>query len=200
MRSIAKLGMIAIAAVLAGCQFTGAYRDAMYAASASAYTDEIRPRPVYFPYAFEFPDNTMYFYPIYNDDPPHSDLKLNSISCYGSANGTVGVIANVQNLGSSLIPAIPYYYGDLGAFRVLANVMTVGGGQEELTGVQYVLLGVGKTVSVPLTSTRAKAADIVRIDVIVDPEHIVPDPLRDNNVLSWSGTMQSASPQCTAMR
>ena len=77
---------------------------------------------------------------------------------------------------------------------------TVGGGQEELTGVQYVLVGVGKTVSVPLTSTRAKATDIVRIDVIVDPEHIVPDPLRDNNVLSWSGVMQSASPQCTAMR
>jgi hypothetical protein len=200
MRSIAKLGMIAIAAMLAGCQLTGAYRDAMYAASASAYTDEIRPRPVYFPYILEFPDNTMYFYPIYNDDPPHSDLKLNSISCYGRGDGTVGVIANVQNLGSSLIPASPWLLGELGAFRVLANVTTANGGQEELTGVQWVLLGVGRAVSVPLTSTRAKAADIVRIDVIVDPEHIVPDPLRDNNVLSWSGAMQSASPQCTAMR
>ena len=200
MRSIGKLGMIVIAAMLAGCQLTGAYRDAMYAKSASAYTDEIRPRPVYFPYILQFPDNTMYFYPIYDDDPPHSDLKLNSISCYGRADGTVGVIANVQNLGSSLIPAVPYFYGDMGVFRVLANVTTASGAQEELAGVQYVLLGVGSGASVPLTSTRAKAADIVRIDVIVDPEHIVPDPLRDNNVLSWSGTMQAGSPQCTAMR
>jgi hypothetical protein len=200
MRSIAKLGMVAVAAILAGCQLTGAYRDAMYAASATPYTDQIQPRPVYFPYIFQFPDNTMFFYPIYDDNPPHSDLKLNSISCFGRTDGTVGVIANVQNLGSSLIPAIPYYFGDMGVFRVLANVTTVSGGQEELSGVQYVLVGVGGTVSVPLTTTRAKAGDIVRIDVIVDPEHIVPDPLRDNNVLSWTGTMQSASPQCTAMR
>ena len=67
MRSIAKLGMVAVAATLVGCQFTGAYRDAQYAASATAYTDEIKPRPVYVPYIISFPDNTMYFYPIYEE-------------------------------------------------------------------------------------------------------------------------------------
>jgi hypothetical protein len=40
----------------------------------------------------------------------------------------------------------------------------------------------------------------VRIDVVADPDRIVPDPLRDNNVLSWTGTMQPTSPQCTVMR
>ena len=27
----------------------------------------------------------------------------------------------------------------------------------------------------------------MRIDVVADPDRVVPDPLRDNNVLSWRG-------------
>jgi hypothetical protein len=44
------------------------------------------------------------------------------------------------------------------------------------------------------------ASDIVRIDVEVDPDRVVPDPLRDNNVLTWQGTMQAADPRCSAAR
>ena len=200
MRSIVRFALITAAAVLAGCQFTGAYRDAWYEQSATAYTSEIQPRPVYFRYVMEFPDNTMYFFPIFDDNPPHSDLKLNSFRCFGREDGTVGVIANVQNLGSSIVPAIPFFYGERGALRVAATVTTTQGVSEELSGVQYVPMTVAGTVDIPLTSTRVKAEEIVRIDVVLDPDHIVPDPLRDNNVLSWSGTMQSASPQCMAMR
>ena len=33
-----------------------------------------------------------------------------------------------------------------------------------------------------------------RIDVEADPDRVVPDPLRDNNTLTWQGTMAAASP------
>ena len=200
MRSIAKFGMVAVAVTLAGCQISGAYRDASFAASASAYTDEIPPRPVYVPYVMSFPDNTMYFYPIFDDQPRHSDLKLNSMGCILGQDGFVVIAANVQNLGSSIIPNIPYFSGDLGAFRVGATVTTASGARDVVYAIQYVPLTVGGTVTLVLAPTRAPAGDIVRIDVVADPDRVVPDPLRDNNALSWTGTMQSANPQCTVMR
>ena len=200
MRSIAKLGMVAVAATLVGCQFTGAYRDAQYAASATAYTDEIKPRPVYVPYIISFPDNTMYFYPIYDDQPPHSDLKLHSMSCIAGNDGFVVVAANVKNLGSNIVPPIPLLSGDLGAFRIGATVTTASGVREQVYATQYVPLTVGATVTLVLSPLRAPAGDIVRIDVEADPDRIVPDPLRDNNTLTWQGTMLAASPQCTVMR
>ncbi|HEY2967733.1 MAG TPA: hypothetical protein VGK75_05125 [Casimicrobiaceae bacterium] len=199
MRSIAKIGMVAVAVTLAGCQISGAYRDASFAASATPYTDEIPPRPVYVPYVFTFPDNTMYFYPIFDDQPRHSDLKLNSMLCVAGSDGFVVVAANVQNLGSSIIPNIPLN-GDLGAFRVGAIVTTAGGVRDEVYATHYIPLTVGGAVTLVLAPTRAPAGDIVRIDVVADPDRIVPDPLRDNNVLSWTGTMQPTSPQCTVMR
>jgi hypothetical protein len=199
MRSIAKIGILAVAVTLAGCQISGAYRDASFAASATPYTDEIPPRPVYVPYVLTFPDNTMYFYPIFDDQPRHSDLKLNSMLCVAGSDGFVVVAANVQNLGSSIIPNIPLN-GDLGAFRVAAIVTTAGGVRDEVYATQYVPLTVGGAVTLVLAPTRAPAGDIVRIDVVADPDRIVPDPLRDNNVLTWTGTMQPTSPQCTVIR
>ena len=200
MRSIVKFGMVAVAVTLAGCQFSGAYRDAQYAASASAYTDEIQPRPAYFRYVMTFPDDTMYFYPIFDDQPPHSDLKLNSMRCVVGNDGFVVVAANVQNLGSTVIPAIPFFNGDLGAFRVAATVTGASGARDEISAVQNVPMTVGGTSILVLAPTRVPAGDIVRIDVVADPDRIVPDPLRDNNILSWAGTMQPTSPQCTVMR
>jgi hypothetical protein len=199
MSSIARLGMVAVAVTLAGCQISGAYRDASYAASATPYTDEIPPRPAYFRYVMTFPDDTMYFYPIFDDQPPHSDLKLNSIRCVAGEDGWVVIAANVKNLGYSIIPSIPLR-GDLGAFRVAATVTTASGARDEVYATQYVPLTVGGTVTLVLAPTRAPAGDIVRIDVEADPDRIVPDPLRDNNVLSWTGTMQPSSPQCTVTR
>jgi hypothetical protein len=199
MRSIAKIGMVAVAVTLAGCQISGAYRDASFAASATPYTDEIPPRPVYVPYVLTFPDNTMYFYPIFDDQPRHSDLKLNSMLCVAGSDGFVVVAANVQNLGSTIIPNLPLN-GDLGAFRVGAVVTTASGVRDEVYATQYVPLTVGGAVTLVLAPTRAPAGDIVRIDVVADPDRIVPDPLRDNNVLSWTGTMQPTNPQCTVIR
>jgi hypothetical protein len=200
MRLIVKFGMVAVAVTLAGCQISGAYRDKSYAASATPYTDEIPPRPAYFPYVMTFPDNTMYFYPIFDDQPPHSDLKLNSIRCVAGTDGWVVVAANVQNLGSSIIPTIPFFNGDLGTFRVAATVTAAGGARDEVSAVQNVPMTVGGTVTLVLAPTRVPAGDIVRIDVVADPDRIVPDPLRDNNILSWTGTMQATGPQCTVMR
>ena len=154
---------------------------------------------MYVPYVLTFPDNTMYFYPIFDDQPRHSDLKLNSMLCVAGSDGFVVVAANVQNLGSTIIPNLPLN-GDLGAFRVAAIVTTAGGGRDEVYATQYVPLTVGGAVTLVLAPTRAPAGDIVRIDVVADPDHIVPDPLRDNNVLSWTGTMQPTNPQCTVMR
>jgi hypothetical protein len=200
MRSIAKFGMVVPAVLLAGCQFTGAYRDAWYAESATAYTDEIKPRPVYVPYIISVPDNTMYFYPIYDDQPPHADLRLNSMSCVAGADGFVIVAANVKNLGSNIVAPIPLLSGDLGAFRIGATVTTASGLREQVYATDFVPLTVGAAVTLVLSPIRFPAADIVRIDVEADPDRVVPDPLRDNNRLSWQGTMQAASPQCTAMR
>ena len=203
MRSIAgfaTLGLVTIAAALAGCQFTGAYRDAAYTSSASKYTDEIPPRPVYPRYVMTFPDDTMYFYPTFNDGPPHADLKLNSIGCVVGSDGKVVVAANVKNLGSSIVAAIPLLSGDRGAFRVGAIVTTASGAREDAYATQYVPLTVAGTVTLVLSPLRAPANEIVRIDVEADPDRIVPDPLRDNNVLSWQGTMQASNPQCTVIR
>jgi hypothetical protein len=200
MRSIAKFGIVAVAATLVGCQFTGAYRDAAYASSATAYTDEIKPRPVYVPYIISFPDDTMYFYPIYQDEPRHADLKLNSMSCIAGEGGFVIVAANVKNLGSNIVAPIPLLSGDLGAFRVAATVTTISGVRETVYATDYVPLTVGGVVTLVLSPLRVPAADIVRIDVEADPDRVVPDPLRDNNTLTWQGTMAAASPQCTAMR
>lgn len=200
MRSIAKLGMVAIAATLAACQFTGAYHDAGYTSAGNPYTDEIKPRPVYPRYVMTFPDDTMFFYPIYDDSPPHADLKLNSMSCVAGDGGFVIVAATVKNLGSNIVAAIPLLSGDRGAFRVAATVTTASGVSEQVYATQYVPLTVAGTTTLVLAPIRAPAGDIVRIDVEADPDRIVPDPLRDNNVLSWQGTMQAANPQCTAMR
>jgi hypothetical protein len=110
------------------------------------------------------------------------------------------IAANVQNLGSTIIPAIPFFNGDLGAFRVAATVTTANGARDEVSAVQNVPMTVGGTSLLVLAPTRVPAGDIVRIDVVADPDRIVPDPLRDNNILSWTGTMQPSSPQCTVMR
>src|SRR5258706_13732111 len=118
MRSIAKFGMVVAAATLAGCQFTGSYRDAGYAASATAYTDEITPRPVYVPYVIGIPDNTMDFYPIYDDQPPHADLLLHSMSCVAGADGVLIVAAHVQDSGPHTTAPLPLVLGALRAFPV----------------------------------------------------------------------------------
>jgi hypothetical protein len=61
-------------------------------------------------------------------------------------------------------------------------------------------LRVSSTVTLALNSPRAYAEDVTRIDVVADPDRVVPDPVRENNVLSWRGRMSSATAGCTVER
>jgi hypothetical protein len=194
------LGTVAVVAMLAGCQITGAYHDAGYRNSTNPYIADIPPRPVYPQYVLTFPDETMYFYPMYQDEPRHADLKIEGMRCVTDSTGHVVVAANVKNLGSNIIPAIPLLSGDMGAFRVGATVTTSRGAHEQVYATQIIPLTVASAATLVTSPLATPASDIVRIDVEVDPDRIVPDPLRDNNVLSWEGTMQAADPQCTARR
>jgi hypothetical protein len=200
MRCIARFGTIAVAAALAGCVYTGAYHDAGYALSSDPYTADIPPRPVYPPYVMTFPDDTMFFYPIYQDEPRHADLKLERMLCVSDSTGHVVVAATVKNLGSNIIPAVPQLWGDIGAFRVGATATTSSGGHEQVYATQNIPLVVTGATTLVMSPLAVPASDIVRIDVQLDPDRIVPDPLRDNNVLTWQGSMQAANPQCTVAR
>ena len=66
--------------------------------------------------------------------------------------------------------------------------------------MQRLPLTVPDTTDLTLGPTTASANDVVAITVVVDPDRVVPDPLRDNNVLFWQGTMQASNPQCTVVR
>ena len=120
MRCTALLSSVAAAAAVAGCVYTGAYHDAGYSASGNPYLADIPPRPVYPQYVLTFPDETMYFYPMYQDEPRHADLKLDGVRCVSDSTGHVAVVATVRNLGSNIVPAVPLLSGDIGAFRVAA--------------------------------------------------------------------------------
>jgi hypothetical protein len=61
-------------------------------------------------------------------------------------------------------------------------------------------LPIAATVDMTMGPTRTRAADVVRVDVVADPTHVVPDPLRDNNVLSWEGGARPDLAQCTRER
>jgi hypothetical protein len=197
MRSLIVLMLAGTAALLGGCQATSYNANGRYASS--IYTEDIPPRKVYFPIVLKFPDDTMFFYPM-SDDPPHADLNLTAMGCYAQRDGALLVTARVRNQGSAIVPAIPFMTGDLGAFRVAAIVTTAGGAQEQVDVVQVVPMTVTGTVTFVLGPTRAPASEVVGIVVVVDPDRVVPDPLRDNNVLSWRGTMQAANAQCVVMR
>jgi hypothetical protein len=196
MRSIGQWGLFAAAGLLAGCQINP-YGDH------SGYTTwsdvEFQPRLVRFPIVATFPDETMFFYPIW-ETQPRADLMLRAISCTRLDNGKLVITARVQNLGADIITNTPLLSGDLAAFRVAATVTTADGGHESVSAAQVVPLTVASTVTLALNSTLAYADDVTRIDVVADPDRVVPDPVRDNNVLSWQGRMTTATAGCTVER
>lgn len=197
MRSLIVLTLAGMAGVLAGCQINGFYENGRPVTP--IWTDDLPPHRVYPPIVLTYPDESMYFFPM-SDDPPHSDLNLVSIGCDWRSDGTLVVTARVRNQGSAIVPVASFVSGDIGAFRVAAVVTTADGAREQVDARQMVPLTVTGTANLTLGPTRAQAADIVAIDVVVDPDHVVPDPLRDNNALSWRGTMVAPSPQCTVAR
>jgi hypothetical protein len=198
MRSIIALGLAALAALLAGCQVVG------YAGNPGFdnpfVNDTIGPTAEPFPTVFYFPDNTMYFFPIYGNGRPVSDLDLLAFRCAARNDGRLVVTALVENLGTTPVAPDWFRAGDLGAVRVAALVTTRSGERERINSTTYVPMTVGNPIEMTFTPTNAMVSDIVRIDMVADPDRVVPDPLRDNNVLSWQGTMGVPDPNCATYR
>lgn len=195
MRSIAHWGLVAVAVALAGCQITP-YGENQRIRFTTWSDADLQLRPVRFPIQYSFPDETMFFYPIY-DNPPRADLNLRAISCTTLGDGTLLVTAKVQNMGADVVTNTAR--GDFAPFRVLATVTNANGQREDVSAAQVVPLTVASTVSLAMNTTF-QAADVTRIDVVADPERIVPDPIRDNNVLSWQGRMGATGAQCNVVR
>jgi hypothetical protein len=195
MRKIAGIGLIAAIGALAGCQMLPYDGDRF---STTVY-DEIPPRPIHFPTKITYPDYTMFGIPIYDEDP-RSDLKLDSISCHRGDDGRLVVVANVHNMGADDIYRVPFFTGDMAAFRVAATVTTAAGAQERFEAVRYLRLNVAANAVLALNTKVIPAAQVTRIDVVADPDRVVPDPIRDNNVLTWQGTLDGSNPQCDVQR
>lgn len=194
MRKIAGIGLIAAIGTLAGCQLLPYDGDRF---TATVY-DEIPPRPVHFPTKIMYPDYTMFGFPIYDEDL-RADLKLDSISCRRGDDGRLVVLANVHNMGAMDIYGVPFFNGDMAAFRVAATVTTASGAQERFEAIRYARLNVASNAVLTLNSVTP-AAEVTRIDVVADPDRVVPDPIRDNNVLTWRGRIDGSNPQCDAQR
>ena len=197
MRSIATLGLCAALVMLAGCQ-SAVYRE--NSMLSSPIFDDSQPRPLRDRIAtsLTYPDKTMFFL-VVDDTPPRADLNLRAIGCERWGDRLV-VTASVQNQGADFVPAIELLTGERGAFRVAAIVTMASGGRERVDTVLEVPLTVPASVNLRLPPTQALASQITRIDVIADPDYIVPDPFRENNTLSWRGTMAADSAACTVVR
>ena len=199
MRLFATFVVLLGTALVAGCQISPD-RDSRFTSpifqdtGTVAYLERDRP-----PYILSFPDQTMFFFPIY-DGTPRSDLNLQAISCSRASDGTLIVNARVQNLGSFIIPPREQLTGEVGSFRVAAQVTWSGGAKEEVTAMLPIPMTVTGVVNMQLNKTRYFAKDVVSIDVVVDPDRVVPDPVRLNNVLSWKGTMTGDIPACDIAR
>jgi hypothetical protein len=200
MRLLAAIGLFLAAAILAGCQTMSSpdqkFSSPIFADYSGIERWQDRDRP---PYVFTYPDDTMFFYPIYRGEL-RSDLNLRSISCSRASDGSLVVNARVSNMGADIVPTIMQLTGDLGAFRILAVVTWTGGVQQEVDVMVPIPMSVPSTVEYSLKRTRYFAADVTRIDVVADPDRVVPDPVRLNNVLTWQGKMNGDNPNCDVVR
>jgi len=200
MRLLAAMGLLSAATMLAGCQINPSpdtrFSSPVFNDFSDLMTWQERDRP---PYVLSYPDETMFFYPIYGK-PPRSDLSLRSMSCSRASDGTLVVSVKVQNLGAEIIPTREQLWGDVAAFRVVARVTWAGGAEQVVSSSLPIPMGVSATFSMDLARTRYFVKDVERIDVLVDPDQVVPDPVRLNNALSWRGTMNADNPNCDVAR
>ncbi len=201
MRLLATIGfLLSTAAMLAGCQINPTAASYYATSDASNYGDVMATEESYrAPYLLNYPDETMFFFPIYGR-PFRSDLNLRAMSCSRASDGTLLVSVKVQNMGADLIPAREQLYGEIGAFRVVARVTWNGGAQQDVSANMAVPMSASATFSMDLGRTRYFAKDVQRIDVLVDPDQVVPDPVRLNNALTWQGTMNGDNPSCDVVR
>jgi len=204
MRLLAAIALVSGAAILAGCQTLSTsnynpnanFSSPVFADYGEVATQQDRDRP---PYVFSYPDETMFFFPIYSGEI-RSDLNLRSIRCSRAPDGSLVVTARVSNMGATVVPTIMQLSGDLGAFRIAALVTWTGGVQQEVDIMVPVPMPVPSTLEYSLKRTRYFATDVTRIDVVADPDRVVPDPVRLNNVLTWQGKMDGDNPNCDVVR
>jgi len=189
------------AALLAGCQINPAPENRFTSPiftigfnDTPAAQDRNRP-----PYIMSYPDETMFFYPIY-DRPLRSALNLRQIACSRSADGGLVISARVQNMGADIIPPREQLYGEISSFRVVARVTWTGGVRQDVYASLPIPMGVSAVFNLNLAQTRYFAKDVTEIEVLVDPDQVVPDPVRQNNVLIWRGTMNADAPSCDVVR
>ena len=150
------------------------------------------------PYPY-YPDRTQFFLPL-DDVPLRSDLNLVQIRCDRLPNGNLALYASVMNEGADIIATQELMSGDRGSFRVVATLTGVDGSLETIEAPVIRAMPVAATADVRLRGMRMPTAQITGIDVVVDPDKVVPDPLRLNNRLQWKGTLDADAPQCTVAR
>ncbi len=200
MRLLAAMGLLTATALLAGCQINPSpdtrFSSPIFYDFSDTMAVQDRDRP---PYVLSYPDETMFFYPIY-PRPLRADLNLRSMSCSRASDGTLIVSVKVQNMGADIIPPREQLWGEIASFRVVARVTWVGGIQEEVSYSLPMTMGVSAAFALDLSRTHYFAQYVQRIDVLVDPDQVVPDPVRQNNALTWQGTMNGDSPSCDVGR
>ena len=191
MRITVASGTIAVGMLVASCTIAPYPENAKFS---SPIFDDFKPRPERdrFPIVLTYPDNTMYFYPIF-ESPPRADLALRGMVCSARKDGRVLLTVEVQNQGADIVPAIELLTGDRGSFRVLATVTATDGYVEQVDAVFPVPLVVNGVATLRLSPTWSKPNEIARIDVVADPDNIVPDPIRDNNVVTWRGALTASN-------
>jgi hypothetical protein len=197
MRWIVTVGLVALAALVAGCQYVGYAGNPYF--DDPFKNDLIGPTQQNFPLVLQFPDETDWGFPLYSGRPT-SDLDLLGMRCAALGDGRLVVSAFLENEGWSPVAPNWFSIGRPGAIRIAARVTTADGATEFVDARSMQALTVAGIVNMKMNPTQAQAANVVRIDVVADPDRVVPDPLRDNNVLSWQGTMQPGAVQCTVDR
>jgi len=150
------------------------------------------------PYPY-YPDRTQFFLPL-EDVPLRSDLNLRQIRCDRLPNGNLAVYASVMNQGADIIATQELVSGDRGSFRVVATLTGADGSREVIEAPVIRAMPVSANADVRLRGMRMATAQITGIDVVVDPDKVVPDALRLNNRLQWKGTLDADAPQCTVAR
>ncbi len=150
MRLLAAMGLLSTAILLAGCQIAppaeSKFSSPIFTDFGDVMTWQDRDRP---PYIMSYPDETMFFYPIYGR-PFRSDLNLRAMSCSRARDGTLVVSVRVQNMGADVIPPLEQTWGDVASFRVVALVTWTGGAQQEVSSSLPIPMGVSATFSMDL--------------------------------------------------
>ena len=201
MRALFMTAIAGVVTLLAGCQITPAYQQNVFTTPfftnfADVASEENRWPP---PYVLTYPDDTMLFYRTWPYHP-RADLNLRGFSCSRTSDGALVVTARVQNMGADIVPSVPNLNGDMASFRISALVTWVDGTRQEVDAWVPIPMALTGTVDQRLGRTRYLFNDVRSIVVIADPDRMVPDPIRLNNVLIWEGTMSGDSPSCDVSR